>query len=163
MARTTTEHVIGVQSASKLGFLHREALADEAFYPGHVLRFDSDEELEKHATSGGVLVGKLVADINPTPDTATYPTTAAVSIPYSADDTAYYIECQPGDIVQVRLAASTTVVKGVTQLVSKGGTTAGVVAPETVDATTLTGAVFGVADEDATTTTATALIRVRVT
>ena len=69
MARTTTEHVIGVQSASKLGFLHREALADEAFYPGHVLRFDSDEELEKHATSGGVLVGKLVADINPTPDT----------------------------------------------------------------------------------------------
>ena len=66
---------------------------------------------------------------------------------------------QPGDIVQVRLAASTTVVKGVTQLVSKGGTTAGVVAPETVDATTLAGAVFGVADEDATTTTATALIR----
>jgi len=160
MARTTTEHVIGVQSADKFGFLHREALADEEFYPGHVLRFDSSEELEKHATAGGVLVGKLVADINPTPDTDTYPTTAAVSIPYTANDTAYYIECQPGDIVQVRLAASATVVKGVTQLASGGS---GTVTPETVDATTLTGAVFGVADEDATTTTATALIRVRVT
>ena len=165
MARTTTEHVIGIQSASKHGFLRREALADEAFYPGHVLRFDSDEELEKHATSGGVLVGKLVADINPTPDTVTYPTTAAVSIPYAADDTAYYIECQPGDIVQAMLAASQTVVKGVTQLVSQGGTVAGTLAAETVDQTTLTGAVFGVADEDATTTaSATAtLVRVRVT
>lgn len=160
MARTTTEHVIGIQSANPLGFLKREALADEAFYPGHVLRFDSSEELEKHATATGVFVGKLVADINPTPNTVTYPTTAATAIPYAADDTAYYIECQPGDIVQVYLYDGETVVKGVSQLVS--GTTAGTLAVATVDASTLANSIFGVADEDATASGDT-LIRVRVT
>ena len=159
MARTTTEHTIVIQSADKNGALVREALADEIFYPGHVLRFDADEELEKHATADGVLVGKLVAEINPTPDTGTYPTTAAVSIPYAADDTAYYVEGQSGDILQVFLADGETVVKGVTQLISNGD---GTLKAETVDAATLANAIFGVADEDATASGDT-LIRVRVT
>lgn len=159
MARTTTEHVIGIQSANKDGFVRREALADEIFYPGHVLRFDTDEELEMHATADGVLVGRLVADINPTPDTITYPTTAAVSIPYAADDTAYYIECSPGDIVQAFLADGETIVKGVTQLISNGD---GTLKAETVDAATLANAIFGVGDEDATASGDT-LVRVRIT
>jgi len=98
MARTSTEHTIVIQSANLNGVVRREALADEIFYPGHLLRFDADEELELHATADGVLAGKLIALENPTPDTITYPTTAAISIPYAADDTAYFAEGQPGDI-----------------------------------------------------------------
>lgn len=159
MARTTTEHTIVIQSANLNGTVRREALADEAFYPGHLLRFDASEELEKHATAGGVLVGKLIAVENPTPDTDTYPTTAAISIPYTADDIAYYVEGQAGDIIQIFLADTETVVKGVTQLISNGD---GTLKAETVDADTLAHAIVGVADEDATASGDT-LIRVRIT
>jgi len=159
MTRTTTEHQIAIQFANKEGMVRREALADEIFYPGHVLRFDTDEELELHATAGGVLVGKLVADINPTPNTTTYATTAAISIPYAADDTAYYIEGSAGDILMVYLADQQTVVKGITQLISNGD---GTLKAETVDGDTIPGSIFGVADEDATADGNT-LIRVRIT
>jgi len=159
MARTTTQHTIVVQSASLEGVVRREALADEIFYPGHVLRFDTSEELELHATADGVLVGKLVAAINPTPDTITYPTTAAISIPYAADDTAYYIEAVAGDILMVFLANGETTVKGITQLVSNGD---GTLKAETVDGNTIAGAIFGVADEDKT-ASGDELIRVRIT
>ena len=159
MARTTTQHTIVVQSANLEGVVRREALADEIFYPGHLLRFDTDEELEKHATADGVLVGKLVADINPTPDTITYPTTAAISIPYAADDAAYYIEAQAGDILMMFLYNGQTVVKGITQLISNGD---GTLKAETVDAATLAHAIVGVADEDKT-ASGDELIRVRIT
>jgi hypothetical protein len=159
MARTTTQHTIVVQSANLEGVVRREAIADEAFSPGHLLRFDADEELEKHNTADGVLIGKLVAAINPTPDTITYPTTAAVDIPYTADDMAYYIEGQPGDILMIYLEDAETVVKGVSQLVSNGGGTLKVV---TVGTSTLANSVVGVADEDATASGDT-LIRVRIT
>lgn len=159
MARTTTEHTIVVQAASPYGVVRREALADEIFYPGHLLRFDTSEELEKHATADGVLVGKLIALENPTPDTITYPTTAAISIPYAADDTAYYAEGQPGDIFQIFLANAQTVVKGISQLASNGD---GTLKVATVAAGTLANAIIGVADEDATASGDT-LIRVRIT
>lgn len=159
MARTTTEHTIVVKSADRHGVVYREAIADEVFYPGHLLRFDADEELEKHATADGVLVGKLVALESQTPDTHTYPTTAAISIPYAADDTAYYAEGQPGDVFQMFLYNGETVVKGVTQLISNGD---GTLKAETVDAATLANAIVGVADEDATASGDT-LIRVRIT
>lgn len=159
MARTTTEHQIAIQAANKDGWVRREAIADEIIYPGHLLRFDTDEELELHGTADGVLVGKLVCDINPTPDTITYPTTAAVSIPYAADDTAYYIEGTPGDILLMRLVDEGEVVKGVSQLVSNGD---GTLKVATVGAGTLANAIVGVADEDCTASGVT-LIRVRIT
>lgn len=159
MARTTTEHTIVIQAANLNGVVRREALADEIFYPGHLLRFDSSEELEKHGTADGVLVGKLIALENPTPDTITYPTTAAISIPYAADDTAYYAEGQPGDIFQMFLYSGQTVVKGVTQLISQGD---GTLKAESVDGSTLAHAIVGVADEDKT-ASGDELIRVRIT
>lgn len=159
MARTTTEHQIAIQFANKEGMVRREAIADEIFYPGHLLRFDASEELELHATADGVLVGKLVADINPTPNTTTYATTAATAIPYAADDTAYYIEGSPGDILMMRLVDQGVVVKGVSQLVSNGD---GTLKVATVSATTLANAIVGVADEDCTASGVT-LIRVRIT
>jgi hypothetical protein len=160
MARTTTEHTIVVKSADKYGVIYREAIADEAFYPGDLLRFDADEELELHATADGVLVGKLVAMENQTPDTHTYPTTAAIDIPYAADDLAYYAEGQPGDVFNMRLAAGEDAVKGITQLVSNGD---GTLKAETVDAATLANAIVGVADEDITGGAAVLRCRVRIT
>ena len=159
MARTTTEHTIVLQAANLNGVVRREALADEIFYPGHLLRFDASEELEKHATADGVLVGKLVALENPTPDTITYPTTAAISIPYAADDTAYYAEGQPGDIFQMFLHDGETVVKGISQL---GSNADGALKVVTVGTSTLANSLVGVADEDATASGDT-LIRVMIT
>jgi len=159
MARTTTEHQIAIQFANKDGMVRREAIAHEAIYPGHLLRFNTDEELELHATADGVLVGKLVCDINPTPNTTTYATTAATAIPYAADDTAYYIEGSIGDILLMRLVDQGVVVKGISQLGSNGDGTLKVV---TVGAGTLANSVVGVADEDCTADGVT-LIRVRIT
>ena len=160
MARTTTQHTIVVQSGNLNGVVRREALADEALTPGHLVRFDADEELEKHGTADGVLVGKLVVLENPTPDTYTYPTTAAIDIPYAANDTCYYAEGVPGDIFNMILASSVTAVKGISQLVSNGD---GTLKVATVGAGTLAGAVVGVADQDVTSGTATARCRVRIT
>ena len=160
MARTTTQHTIVIQSGSYHGVIRREAIADEALTPGHLVRFDADEELELHATADGVCVGVLVVLENPTPDTHTYPTTAAIDIPYAADDTAYYAEGTRGDIFNMLLATSQTAVKGISNLVSNGD---GTLKVATVGAGTLANAVVGVADADVTTGTATARVRVRIT
>ncbi len=159
MARTTTDHTIAVVSADKYGVVRKEALADEALTPGHLVRFDASEELEKHADENGVLVGKLVVLESQTPDTDTYPTTAAIDIPYAADDTAYYAEGQPGDVFNMFLADQVEAVKGISQLVSKGDGTLKVAA---VDASTFANAIVGVADADVTASGVTRC-RVRIT
>jgi hypothetical protein len=159
MARTTTEHSIVVKSANKLGPVFREAIADEVMYPGHLVRFDADEELELHATADGALPGKLVVVENPVPDTHTYPTTAAIDIPYAANDLAYYVEGQPGDVLNMKLATGQTATMGIAPLVSNGD---GTLKTATVGAGTLANAIVGYADEDVTTGTATARIRVRI-
>lgn len=160
MARTTTRHTIVCESADKFGVTRREAIADEAFTPGHLLRFDADEELEKHATADGVTVGKLVALETLTPDTNTYPTTPAIDIPYTADDLAYYADGQPGDIFNMWLATGETGVKGITQLVSNGD---GTLKAAVVAATTLANAIVGVAHQDVTGAGAALRCLVRIT
>lgn len=159
MARTTTEHSIVVKSASKLGPVFREAIADEAMTPGHLVRHDADEELELHATADGALPGKLVVVENPVPDTATYPTTAAIDIPYAANDLAYYVEGSPGDVLNMILATGQTCTMGISPLVSNGD---GTLKTATVGAGTLANAIVGYADEDVTSGTATARCRVRI-
>ena len=159
MARTTTYHSIVIESAHLNGPVIREAIADEAITPGYLLRFDSDEELENHAAAGGVLVGKLVAVESQTPDIDTYPTYAAIDIPYAATVLAYYIEARPGDILNMLLANGETDVKGVTQLISNGD---GTLKAETVDGDTIAGSIVGVAEQDVTASGATRC-RVRIT
>jgi len=161
MARTTTDHTIAVSPASLIGVVRKEALADEALYPGMLARFDADEELEAHATAGGVLVGKVVILETQTPDTDTYPTTAAIDIPYTIGDTAYYAVGQPGDIFNMFLANGETAVKGVSQLISNAD---GSLKVESVDADTLAGSIVGVAAADlANTTGSRARLRVTIT
>ena len=161
MARTTTDHQIVVVSADKFGVVRKEALADEALYPGMLARFDADEELEAHATANGVLVGKLVVLETLTPNTDTYPTTAAIDIPYTIGDTCYYVEGQPGDVLNMFLANGETAVKGVSQLISNGD---GSLKVETVDADTLANSIVGVAAADlANATGSRARLRVTIT
>ena len=160
MARTTTEHMIVVKSANLNGVVRREALADEAITPGHLLSIDTDEEMQLHAASLGVLVGKLVALESQTPDTNTYPTTAAIDIPYAADDLMYYAEGQPGDVFNMFLAVGYTAVMGISQLCSKGDGTLQVATIGTT--TTYPNSIVGIADEDVDNSGGGAAVRLRV-
>jgi hypothetical protein len=160
MTRTTTEHGIVIVSGNKDGVVRQEAIADEALTPGHLVRFDADEELELHAAADGAVPGKLVVLEDQTPDTTTYPTTAAIDIPYAANDLAYYAEGVPGDVFNMILASGQTATMGISPLVSNGD---GTLKTATVGAGTLANAIVGYADEDVTSGTATARCRVRIT
>jgi len=81
-------------------------------------------------------------------------------VDYDAGDTVYYAVGRPGEVYYMFLAASQTVVRGVTQLQSDG---AGAVTPVTVDATTLEKSVVGIADEDLTAGVSRARLRVMIT
>jgi hypothetical protein len=162
MARTTTRHTVVARSANLNGVVRLEALADEIFRPGHLLRFDAAEELELHATALGVLVGKLIAVESQTPDTNTWPLRPAIDIPYAADDTAYYAEGSPGDVFNMYIAVGYTAVRGISQMFSHGD---GTLRVATVAAGTLTGSIVGVAEQDVDNSGGTGAIRclVRIT
>ena len=154
MARTTTEHKIVIRSAKQSGVTQDEGLGTATLYPGYLLQLESSGYMGVH--SGGKSPNFVLLE-NPTPDTATYPTTTALLQPYSDHDTVYYAVAQAGDILQVRLTTSQTVVKGVTWLQSDG---AGHV---TSCGTTLAGGtsnVVGLAWESVTTAGSAGLVRV---
>lgn len=119
MARTTTEHQIVVQAAMLDGVLRRENIGTTTLYPGYLVELASTGHLQVHGIAGGVSE-KLVVLENQTPATNTYPLVSALLQPYQDEDTIYYCRAMPGDILQVRLATSQTVVKGVTWLQSNG-------------------------------------------
>ena len=149
---SSTWHTIALQGEP----VRREALAHEAITPGQLLEINTDEEVAKHSGDAGVLPGKLFALESPT---AAAGLTAAIDTNYAAGDTVYFGQFKPGDVVYGFLKNGETVVKGVTQLVSDG---AGAVKAVTVDATTLVGAIVGVADQDLTASGATRC-RIRIT
>ncbi len=117
MARTTTEHQIVVQSAKPDGVTRNEGVGTKLLYPGYLLQWESTGYMGVH--SGG-MSANLVCLENQTPNTATYPLVSALLQPYTDHDTVYYAMAQAGDILQVRLTTSQSVVKGVTWLQSDG-------------------------------------------
>ena len=151
---SSTYHSINISGNE---IVRREALADAAIPPGELLEINADEEAAPHSGAAGVLPGVLVALEDPA---AAAGTTEAIDVDYDAGDTVYYAVGRPGDVFYIFLAASQTVVKGVTQLQSDG---AGALTPVTVGATTLEKSVVGVADEDKTTGGTRARIRVMIT
>ena len=151
---SSTYHSINISGD---GIVRREALADAAITPGELLEINADEEAAPHSGSAGVLPGVLVALEDPT---AAAGTTEAIDVDYDAGDTVYYAVGRPGEVYYMFLAASQTVVRGVTQLQSDG---AGAVTPVTVDATTLEKSVVGIADEDLTAGVSRARLRVMIT
>ena len=113
MARTTTEHTIVYQTAHKLGVTRLEAVGSAALIPGWLGEIKAaGAKLGKIAVKGQRVVPLVVLE-NQTPDTHTYPTTAAIDIPYTSGDTVYFCQPQPGDVLNLILAHGESVTKGV--------------------------------------------------
>jgi len=159
MTRTTTRHTIVLESADLNGVTRLEKVCSEAITPGHLLAISSGAII-KHAAAAGVLPGKLFAVESLTPDTDTYPTYAAIDIPYASGDTVYYVQAKPGDVINAWLTTSMTATAGESYLVSTGD---GTLTVASVGASTLEDSVVGVAENSVTTTSAVARIQVRIT
>lgn len=119
MARTTTRHAVLVEHALKIGPNRLEALGSGVIYPGQLLYMVSATQVDQHATASGA-AAKLISLENPTPDTFTYPTTAAIDIPYADGDTVQFFQAMPGDVVNMKIASGQSVTKGQDWLISDG-------------------------------------------
>lgn len=119
MTRTTTEHTIVIQSAMPSGPVRHEAVGTGEIWPGMLIEFESNGYLQLHSTAVGASA-KLVAVENQTPDTNSYPTTAANLIPYASGDTVYFVKAGAGDVLNMRLKTSESTVKGQTFMASDG-------------------------------------------
>lgn len=119
MARTTTEHTIVNRSADQHGVVQLEAIGTGAIMPGQLLEMESNEYVQQHSAAGGASA-KLVALESQTPDTDTYPTTAAIDIPYDSGDTVYYAQASPGDVLNMWIASGESVSKGIDWLIPDG-------------------------------------------
>ena len=123
---------------------YREDISAEALTPGHLVDFDSNDKLVKHATSGGYAARTFVVendDIGNDNDDA-----------YTSGDRVRYADCAPGTIVWAHLASGQNVARGA-YLMSNG---AGF-----LTARTSTNIGIAQADEDANATGATASGSVR--
>jgi len=132
-----------------------EALTAAALTPGDLVEKNSSGNLAAIASAGKVN-GKLFVLENPF---ASDPTQTALAQTWASGDSARYVYAQRGDLVYARVAASQTVVIG-SQMIST--TTAGCLGVTTVDATTLDGALVGLAEEAVTTTGSTGRVKVRI-
>lgn len=143
-----------------------EAEADEALTPGELVRFDTDDELEPHGTSGGTAAPMFVVE-NPYVEIASGEN---IDVDYALGDYARYIWAQPGDIIYAFLADGQSVAKGaalmsngagaltafvaITQAVNEAGTaTYTITVPDKV--------IVAFADEDKAASGARARIKVR--
>lgn len=154
MASSTPKTILlQVNGAERPVYDDRPAAA--ATTPGELVEITSAGKITPVASAGKV-VGKLFAVEAPWADD---PTNPAIDQDYAANDTVRYVYAQPGDLVYAWLAASNEAAIG-SILVSTA--TAGQLGVATVDATTLAGAVVGIAEEAVTTTAAAARIKVRV-
>lgn len=120
MARTTTRHTIVVQSADLDGVVHLEAIGTAAVYPGRLLEIESSAGYIRHHSVASGATAKLVALEPQTPDTITYPTTAAIDIPYDSGDLVYYTQACRADVLNMMLAEGESVTKGIDWLISNG-------------------------------------------
>lgn len=146
MASSTPKTIlVRVNGADRPIYDAQDALpANEAITPGELLAINSTEEFIPHGTADGAASPKIFAVENPYADDQTV---AAINHDYATGEAVRHIIAQPGDIVYAWIAASATIVKGVTRLVSDG---AGALKAETVDADTVDTGIVAVAWEDAT-------------
>jgi hypothetical protein len=142
MARTTIEHCIMVKSAGQYFPKVHEEPGDGTIYPGFLLEYDGGE-VQAHSTAGGPAVAWFALE-HRTPDTETYPTTAAIDIPYEDGDTVYFAHMRPGDVINAKIADGESVTQGETYLQSNGD---GTLAAVTIDAGDVETSVIAVAYE----------------
>ena len=132
-----------------------ERLAGGTVTPGDHLTLGTNGRVTALAGAGAVS-RKMFALENPF---APNPAQTALAQTYAEHDNVRYVYAQPGDLVYARLAASQTIDVGDILVASATG---GCLAKVTIDATVLTGAVVGVAEEAVTTTGSTGRIKIRV-
>ena len=97
-----------------------EAPADEAdIKPGMLVNFEAAGEFEKHATADGDTVGPFVALENQTPSDADA-SVLSIDQLYDIDDLMYAALGRSGEVYNMLIAASQTLVKGVSRVGSNG-------------------------------------------
>ncbi len=123
--------------------------------PGSIVELTSAQKVTPSVTAGKA-VPKMFALESPFE-----PLLSALAIDqaYPVDEEVRVIYAESGDLIYARLAASQTIAVGDYLVTS---TTAGCLAEATVDATTISGAIIGVATEAVTTTGAVGRVKVRI-
>lgn len=141
MAASTSKTILlGVNGAERPIF--EKLVATAVVKPGDLLAVTATVT---PLASAGAVNQRAFALENPyAPD----PTAAAIDQTYAVGDSCRYVFAQAGDLVLANIAASQTVVVG-SQLVATA--TAGRLGTTTVDASTLAGALVGIAEEAVTT------------
>ncbi len=134
-----------------------EAPAGDAITPGHLIEYDTSEDVIVHAT-GDAVQEFMVALENPYADDQT---AAAIDTAYATADTVRFTYAQRGDVLYMFLSSSSgaAAVKGISRLASQGD---GALSVVTVGAGTLDGAIIGVADEDKAVGASDVRLRVRI-
>jgi len=121
-----------------------EAIADEAdIKPGMLVEYEAAQEIQKHATAGGVVKGPMIALESQVPNDDD---AASIDIVYTADDTMWFAQARRGEVYNMLVAASQGALqKGINVLISNGD---GTLKDETVDGDTVAGSIVGVVDQD---------------
>lgn len=141
MAASTSKTILLEVNGSERPIFEK-LVASAAVTPGDLLAVTATVT---PLASAGAVNQRAFALENPyAPD----PTATAISQDYSVGDSCRYVFAQPGDLVYANIAASQTVSIG-SQLISTS--TGGQLGTTTVDASTLAGALVGIAEEAVTT------------
>lgn len=146
MASTTIKIVlVQVNSESGSRPIHDKDLAAvTVIRPGQLLEMNSSEQIIIHASADGPARPTRVAVENPY---GSDPTISQIETNYAIADNVRYIYPQPGDLCNMLIEASATLVKGVTMLASAGDGSLQVITPA---AGTVEGTVVGRAEQDIT-------------
>jgi len=151
----TAPHTVLVSTNGAERPILNDRVATASTVPGCIVEVASTGKLTK-ISSAAKQNNRIFVVENPY---ATDHTASALSQAYAADDAVFYVYAQPGDIVYALLAASQTISIG-SPLVTT--TTAGALGTATIDATVVTGALVGFAEEAVTTTGSTGYVKVRI-
>lgn len=152
---SSTPNIIFLEANGALSPAIHERAAASAVTPGDLLSLASTGKVAPLASAGAVNARMFALENPYAPD----PTKTALEQQWAQDDFVRFVFAQPGDKVYARLAASQTVSIGDVLIASATG---GCLAKATVDASTLAGAIVGIAEEAVTTTGSVGRIRVRV-
>lgn len=148
-------HVVLISANGAERPILNDRVATASTLPGSIVEVVSTGKLTK-ISSAAKQNNRIFVLENPY---ATDHTASALSQAYAADDAVYYVYAQPGDVVYAILAASQTIAIGSPMVTT---TTAGALGTATIDATVVTGAIVGYAEEAVTTTGATGYVKVRI-
>lgn len=159
---SSAPHTIVLRSNNPDNMMQRvhENPAQAAITPGDAIEYGTTNTVKVHATSGGASLGRKVAIENPWSDHGTIYGSEGPNIDhaYAAGETVFWVPANPGDVFYMWLAASQNVAKEA-PLTSNG---AGKMTALTVDASALTDALWGYADEAVDNSGGGSPVRIRV-